>query len=118
MNKAIIVAFALWAVSSSAAAANLDIFPGTVLLEGQQLVLTRCDLAHNRYILVDKQGRTDTLVKRLPAEITDTKKQVSVQVIAEYREKDGQQYLYVDDLAEISVGKSCHLLDAFGGANK
>ena len=118
MKKSIIVTFALLAVSLAAAAVPLDVFPGTVLLEGKQLLLTRCDLVENKYTLVDKQGKTESLIKQLPVEIKDKNIRVSVNVIGEYREKNGQNYLYVEELSDIKVGKSCHLSDVFGTQDK
>jgi hypothetical protein len=111
MKKAFIT-FSLLATSLSAAAYS-DLFPGTVFFDGNQLILTRCDLVQNKYILVDKQGKTDFLVKQFPAEIRDKNIRVSVNVTAEYREKDGQNYLYVENLSDINVGKSCHMSDMF-----
>ncbi|MDR2219090.1 MAG: hypothetical protein LBE24_00730 [Methylobacillus sp.] len=111
-TAAIVIAFAFGMSSLPATAAYLDIYPGMVALEGDQLVMTRCDLAATRYVLVDGEGNTDSLIKQLPAEIKDRNYHVIVNVVAEYREQDGKHYLYVDSLPDIKVGKeSCLLID-------
>ncbi|MGN8001038.1 hypothetical protein [Sphingomonas sp. 22176] len=87
-----------------------DVFIGTVELDGTTLILRRCDLAENRYALVDAPGGhvLDTLRKaKLPA---------YGEVIGRYVEgKDGGSILQVERVENLTPGKNCHLSDALGG---
>jgi len=87
-----------------------DVFIGTVELDGTALILRRCDLAENRYALVEAPGGhvLDALRKaRLPA---------YGEVIGRYVEgKDGGSILQVDRVEGVTPGKNCHLADALGG---
>lgn len=87
-----------------------DVFIGTVELDGNALILRRCDLVENRYALVDAPGghTMDKLRKtRLPA---------YGEVIARYVEgADGGSILQVHSIENLTPGKNCHLSDALGG---
>lgn len=87
-----------------------DVFIGTLELDGAALILRRCDLAENRYALVEAPGGhvLDALRKaKLPA---------YGEVIGRYAEgKDGGSILQVERVEGLTPGKNCHLSDALGG---
>jgi hypothetical protein len=101
-------ATALLAVAMPAAA--LDLFIGTVAIENGDVVLTRCDLVQNRYVLKDlpKAKAVATLLTKLPT----MKGPVYAEVIGEYAEDGkGDNLLNVDGIENVTAGKTCHLLD-------
>ncbi|AOY02315.1 hypothetical protein BJP62_11320 [Jeongeupia sp. USM3] len=85
-----------------------DVYSGTIKLEGKEIILTRCDLAKNKYVLTSKNK--NGVLNELPPEIR-TNGIVSADVIAEYKSKSGRNYLDVIELRSVQTGKSCHLLD-------
>ncbi|WP_084581444.1 hypothetical protein [Sphingomonas azotifigens] len=98
------------AAAAMPAQEGADVFIGTVEREGGALVLRRCDLAENRYALVEAPGGhvLDALRKaRLPA---------YGEVIGRYVEgKDGGSILQVARVEALTPGKNCHLSDVLGG---
>lgn len=88
--------------------AGADVFIGTLERDGKAILLRRCDLAENRYALVDAPGAhaLDKLRKaRLPA---------YGEVIARYVEREGRSILQVERIEALTPGKSCHLADMLG----
>jgi hypothetical protein len=91
-----------------------DIYIGTVDVQKDQVILTRCDLADNRYVLRDREGEPDKLVAKLRERLKTLKAPVYVEVIGEYVEvksEDGNG-LDVIGLENVTPSKSCHLIDA------
>lgn len=107
-------------VTAAAAAPALaqDLFIGTVEVRQDQVVLTRCDLAQNRYVLRDRQvggeGEADKPVARLRERLKTLKAPVYAEVIGDYVEVQGEEGngLDVIGLENVTPAKSCHLLDA------
>jgi hypothetical protein len=87
-----------------------DIFIGTVGIERGQLVLTRCDLVENRYVL--KDGAPEKPVAALAARLATLKAPVQAEVIGEYEADGDGNALRVIDIQNVQPGQSCHLLDA------
>jgi hypothetical protein len=105
---------ALALTAGAAPALAQDIYIGTVDVQKDQVILTRCDLANNRYVLRDREGEADKPVARLRERLKTLKAPVYVEVIGEYVEvqsEDGNG-LDVIDLGNITAAKSCHLVDA------
>jgi hypothetical protein len=108
---------ALCGLAAMAAAAPVlaqDLFIGTLDVRKDQVVLTRCDLAQNRYVLRDRTGEAEKPVARLRERLKTLKAPVYVEVFGEYAEIEGEDgnALDVIGLENLTAGKSCHLTDA------
>lgn len=97
-----------------------DLFIGTVDIQKDQVVLTRCDLTSNRYVLRDREGDAERPVAKLHARLKDLKAPVYVEVIGEYVEvaQDEGNGLDVIGLENLTAGKTCHLADALDSAGR
>jgi hypothetical protein len=107
--------FGLALAAATGSALAQDLYIGTVDVQKDQVILTRCDLVSNRYVLRDRQGETQ--VAKLQARLKTLKAPVYVEVIGEYVEvqsEDGNG-LDVISLEHVTAGKSCHLMDALPG---
>lgn len=108
----LLAACALALTAAAAPALAQDLYIGTVDVQKDHVVLTRCDLVENRYVLRDPKG--ETAVARLRERLKTLKAPVYVEVIGEYVEvqtEDGNG-LDVIGLENITAAKSCHLSDA------
>lgn len=103
---------ALAALVSCAAASAQDIYIGTLELEKSTLVLRRCDITEQRYELVDPPGAKDGVVLRQRKSLKSGKPPVYAEVIGVYDEAAGRSRLVVRSFANVTHGKSCHLIDA------
>lgn len=89
----------------------MDIYIGTLEREDGIIVLHRCDLVENRYLLADAPGSHALAAVRsatLPA---------YGEVVARYAERDGRSVLLVESVERLTPGKDCHLgraLDEIG----
>jgi hypothetical protein len=94
-----------------------DLFIGTLDIRKDQLVLTRCDLTQNRYVLRDRAGEVEKPVARLRERLKTLKAPVYVEVFGEYAEIEGEDgnALDVIGLDNLTAGKSCHLTDVLPG---
>lgn len=92
-----------------------DLYVGTVALEKDAVVLTRCDLVQNRYVLRDRKGERAQPVAELRQRLKTPKAPVYVEVIGDYAEQGEDNVLDVIGLENLKAGKSCHLSDALGG---
>ena len=83
------------------------------------MILTRCDLVQNRYVLRDRkdQGGGETPVAKLRARLKTLKAPVYVEVIGQYVEVQGENGngLEVIGLENLTPAKSCHLTDMLPG---
>lgn len=94
----------------AAPAGAQDLYVGTVKVEGEHLVLTRCDLASNRYVL--KDGAPEAPAAALRARLPSLKAPVQAEVFGEYEEDGDGNALRVLAIEGVEAGRSCHLLDA------
>lgn len=116
-NRAAVLAVvaALW----GAPALAQDLFIGTVEVQKDQVVLTRCDLAQNRYILRDGKDGREKPVADLRERLKTLKAPVYAEVFGQYVEIGEDNGLEVIGLENVKAGKSCHLIDALpGGAQR
>jgi hypothetical protein len=116
-NKLILMLAALATAASAAPALAQDLYIGTVDIQKDQVILTRCDLTENRYVLRDRKGEPETPVAKLRARLKTLKAPVYVEVFGEYAEvpsEDGNG-LDVISLENITAAKSCHLTDVLPG---
>jgi hypothetical protein len=107
------------AATAQAPAQAQDIFIGTVKIEQEKVVLTRCDTAQNRYVL--KDGAPEKPVAALARRLATLKAPVEATVIGEYEEDGEGAALRVSDIQDVEASTSCHLLDALSaleGASK
>jgi len=116
-SKPALVALCALAVAAAAApAAAQDLYIGTVDVQKDQVILTRCDLAQNRYVLRDREGEgeADKPVAKLRERLKTLKAPVYAEVIGDYVEVQGEDGngLDVIELENVTPAKSCHLLDA------
>lgn len=109
-----VLALTLALVATTAPALAQDIYIGTVDVQKEQVILTRCDLARNRYVLRDREGEAEKPVAKLRERLKTLKVPVYVEVIGDYVEIQGEDGngLDVIDLGDVTAGKSCHLIDA------
>jgi len=100
--------------ATAAPALAQDLFIGTVDVRKDQVVLTRCDLAQNRYVLRDRDGEADKPVAKLRERLKTLKAPVYAEVIGDYVEVQGEDGngLDVIGLENVTAAKSCHLVDA------
>jgi hypothetical protein len=114
MRNRLILAALLLAASAAPVLAQ-DLYIGTVDVQKDQVILTRCDLVENRYVLRDRSG--ETLVAKLRARLKTLKAPVYVEVVGEYVEVQGEDGNGLDVIAldNITAGKSCHLSDVMPG---
>lgn len=105
-----VVAAALLAVGAPSATlaqeTGLDSFIGTLSVEQGDVILTRCDLGNARYLLRDAAGA------KAVARYRNDGTPAYADVIARDSEEGSRNVLTVTDLADLTPGKSCHLLDA------
>jgi hypothetical protein len=115
MPRNLLAALAALAVTAAPAAALAqDLYIGTVDVQKDQVILTRCDLASNRYVLRDREGEADKPVAKLRERLKALKAPVYVEVFGAYVEVQGEtgDGLDVIGLENLTPGKSCHLIDA------
>ena len=90
------------------AAPSTYLFIGTLEREGDGIVLRRCDLAENRYMLVDAAGA------HVMARLRKAKLPAYGEVIAHVVEQGDRVILQVERVEKLTPGKSCHLTDLLG----
>jgi hypothetical protein len=100
----------------AAPAAAQDLYIGTLEVRKDQVILIRCDLAANRYVLRDRDGQPEKPVAKLREKLGALKSPVYVEVIGQYAEIEGEDgnALDVIGLENLTAGKTCHLVDALG----
>ena len=103
-----VLSLALLMIAATARAQ--DLYIGTVKVERDAIVLTRCDLVENRYVL--KDGAPEAPVAALRARLATLKAPVYAEVIGEYEEDGEGNALRVLEIQGVEADKSCHLLDA------
>ena len=111
-HKPLAALSALAITATTAPALAQDLYIGTVDIQKDQVILTRCDLVENRYVLRDRNGETP--VAKLRARLNTLKAPVYVEVIGEYAEVETEDGAGLDviSLDHVTAGKSCHLTDA------
>jgi hypothetical protein len=110
-NRVAFSALAAVFTLSSAAAQAQDLYIGTVSVEKGQVLLTRCDLARNRYSLRDRKAEREKPVAELRERLKTLKAPVYVEIFGQYAELGADNALDVIALENVTAGKSCHLTD-------
>lgn len=88
---------------------SLDIFIGSVEFRGKELILRRCDLGENEYILKPSPQAKENLVQKLKK--LKLSKDNETTLLAHYVEINGKNGLEVFKIDEIVKNKTCHLMD-------
>jgi hypothetical protein len=99
-------------------AAAQDIFIGTLSVQGQQLILRRCDLVENTYTLQDAKTNPKKLVKEYLSNPEHRQGIWYAEVIGIYGERNGENTLEVLSLDNLASGKTCHLSEAIDSTKK
>ncbi|WP_087022514.1 hypothetical protein [Thaumasiovibrio subtropicus] len=122
MTKTYFIAALIAASISTNAFAFADLYSGTLSVENEQLILTRCSSGSPQYRLIDQNGDTDTLIANLPEEIHNIEIKTQARVFGKYVTQPGVNslsnealhLLEVDRIEGVKVNASCHLQDLFG----
>ena len=95
-----------------------DIYIGTLSVEGQQLVLRRCDLVENTYALQDAKAAPKKLVREYVSKPEHRQGVWYAEVVGIYGERNGRNTLEVLSLDNLTAGKTCHLSDALDSTKR
>ncbi|MCH7380301.1 MULTISPECIES: hypothetical protein [Acinetobacter] len=92
---------------------SMDIFIGTLTIQDNKAILTRCDIAQNEYVLKDADWSKQKAVSGFLSKATKLKQPIYVEVIAAYKSEKDINILLVDSIENLTEAKSCHLSDLF-----
>jgi hypothetical protein len=91
-----------------------DFYIGTLGVEDGQVILKRCDITGNRYVLRDAPDSETKVI----ANFLKSGTSAYGEVIGSYDEEGGVNRLAVHAIDNLTPGKSCHLGDALAGLSK
>lgn len=91
-----------------------DLFSGTIIQDQDQLILQRCNLAKNQYLLDFKHIQDEDIIRKRLRQ--DTHFWLSLKASA--YEKNEQYHLVVDEILDVHLKESCHLSDLLSDLNK
>lgn len=92
---------------------SMDIFIGTLTIQDNKAILTRCDIAQNEYVLKDADWSNEKAVSGFLSKATKLKLPIYAEVIAAYKNEKDINILLVDSIENLTEAKSCHLADLF-----
>ncbi|EXB49259.1 hypothetical protein [Acinetobacter sp. 1000160] len=92
---------------------SMDIFMGTLTIQNNKAMLTRCDIAQNEYVLQDADWSKQKAVSDFLSNATKLKQPIYAEVIAAYKSEKDINILLVDSIENLTEAKSCHLADLF-----
>ncbi|WP_038345302.1 hypothetical protein [Acinetobacter sp. A47] len=92
---------------------SMDIFIGTLTIQDNKAMLTRCDIAQNEYVLKDADWSKEKVVSGFLSNATKLKQPIYAEVIAAYKSEKDINILLVDSIENLTEAKSCHLADLF-----
>jgi hypothetical protein len=90
---------------------SMDIFIGTLTVQNKKAILTRCDIAQNKYVLKDANWSDEKAVADFLAKAKALKQPIYAEVIAAYKSENETHVLLVDSFENLTEAKSCHLTD-------
>ena len=91
-----------------------DLFSGTIIQDKDQLILQRCNLAKNQYLLDFKHIQDEDIIrKRLKQDA-----HFWLSLKASTYEKNERYHLVVDEILDVHLKESCHLSDLLSDLNK
>ncbi|OTG95854.1 hypothetical protein B9T24_08800 [Acinetobacter sp. ANC 4654] len=91
-----------------------DLFSGTIIQDKDQLILQRCNLAKNQYLLDFKHIQDEDIIRKRLKQ--DTHFWLSLKASA--YEKNERYHLAVDEILDVHLKESCHLSDLLSDLNK
>lgn len=92
---------------------SMDIFMGTLTIQDNKAILTRCDIAQNEYVLKDADWSKQKAVSGFLSKATKLKQPIYAEVIAAYKSEKDINILLVDSIDNLTEAKSCHLSNLF-----
>lgn len=92
---------------------SMDIFIGTLTIQNNKAMLTRCDIAQNEYVLKDADWSKHKAVSSFLSKGKKLKQPIYAEVIAAYKSEKDINILLVDSIENLTEAKSCHLADLF-----
>ncbi|OTG69229.1 hypothetical protein B9T25_01150 [Acinetobacter sp. ANC 4470] len=91
-----------------------DLFSGTITQDKNQLILQRCNLAKNQYLLDFNHTQDEETIRKLLKQ--DAHFWLSLK--ASVDEKNERYHLIVDEISDVHLKESCHLSDFLSDLNK
>lgn len=91
-----------------------DLFSGTIIQDKDQLILQRCNLAKNQYLLDFKHIQDEDIIRKRLKQ--DAHFWLSLKASA--YEKNERYHLVVDEILDVHLKESCHLSDLLSDLNK
>ncbi|QNH52110.1 hypothetical protein HWI77_04930 [Acinetobacter venetianus] len=91
----------------------MDMFIGTLSVKDKKAILTRCDLAENKYTLKDADWAEAKAVENYLLKAEKLKQPVYAEVLGSYKQEADTNVILVDSIENITEAKSCHLNDLF-----
>ncbi|WP_278395541.1 hypothetical protein [Acinetobacter venetianus] len=91
----------------------MDMFIGTLSVKDKKAILTRCDLAENKYTLKDADWAKTKAVENYLSKAEKLKQPVYAEVHGAYKQEADTNVILVDSIENITEAKSCHLNDLF-----
>ncbi len=105
---AAMLAVSLISMHAAAQTSEADLFIGTLSLDQGEVILSRCDIANNRYVLRDDAETKSDAVAKFRAAGTPA----YGEVIGRYFEEAGRSGLVVLQIENLTPGRNCHLVSA------
>ena len=91
-----------------------DLFSGTIIQDKDQLILQRCNLTKNQYLLdFNHTQDEETIRKQLKQDA-----HFWLTLKASAYEKNTQYHLVVDEISDVHLKESCHLSDLLSDLDK
>ncbi|AXY56124.1 hypothetical protein CDG60_05785 [Acinetobacter chinensis] len=87
-----------------------DLFTGTVSLKNSQILLHRCSLTADDYVL----NFIDPAQKQKVKKLLSSGDKFWITVLGSFSEKNAEYHLKVSEVTDIKTGSSCHLKDLLG----
>ncbi|WOE42497.1 hypothetical protein [Acinetobacter chinensis] len=87
-----------------------DLFTGTVSFKNSQIVLHRCSLTADDYVL----NFIDPAQKQKVKKLLSSGDKFWITVLGSFSEKNAEYHLKVSEVTDIKTGSSCHLKDLLG----
>ena len=91
-----------------------DLFSGTIIQDKNQLILQRCNLAQNQYLLDFNHTQDEESIRKQLKQ--DTHFWLTLKASA-YK-KSAQYHLVVEEISDLHLKQSCHLSDLLSDLNK
>lgn len=91
-----------------------DLFSGTIIQDKDQLILQRCNLTKNQYLLDFNHTQDEESIRKQLKQ--DAHFWLNLKASA--YEKNTQYHLVVDEISDVHLKESCHLSDLLSDLDK